>query len=92
MAAAPDNGPKASRSAAAEARRQKILARGADRLSSITIGSKKEPSEAVPGALVPKRASKQASISARTILKGSTDPFTTYGNQHSLLKILILRR
>ena len=58
MAAAPENGPKASRSAAAEARRQKILARGADRLSSITVGSKKEPLEAVPGALVPKQASK----------------------------------
>ncbi|BDA45760.1 hypothetical protein COCOBI_07-5470 [Coccomyxa sp. Obi] len=34
-------GPRASRSAAAEARRQRILQRGADRLNSITIGGKK---------------------------------------------------
>ena len=39
----------ASRSAAAEARRQRILERGADRLSSISIGGKKEPTEATRG-------------------------------------------
>ena len=50
MASEAVGGPKGSRSAAAEARRQRILQRGADRLNSITIGGKNSPLGEKPGA------------------------------------------